>query len=304
MTEFLKEYLLDPAKANELIPGTLSINSPAINTQIDAYNTELQRYMKLNSDNSGNNPIVQDLGNGLASTRRSIIATLDSYISTLQIQLAALRREEALTNQRISSVPTQEKQILDIVRQQKIKEELYLYLLNKREENAITMVITESNSRTIDSAYGSPRPVSPNTVLIAGIAFLFGLGIPFLVIYLIQILDTTIRGRKDIEDNLSVPFLGDIPQYSVKATGKLRRTRKRPRSGVGSFPHDPLEHELHEPGQERDKSHYGHLVEPPRRKDVRFDQPGHDVRHDGQEGRHHGPGFAAPHLLQTDGARR
>ena len=65
MTEFLKEYLLDPAKANELIPGTLSINSPAINTQIDAYNTELQRYMKLNSDNSGNNPIVQDLGNGL-----------------------------------------------------------------------------------------------------------------------------------------------------------------------------------------------------------------------------------------------
>lgn len=305
MTEFLKEYLLDPAKANELIPGTLSINSPAINTQIDAYNTELQRYMKLNSDNSGNNPIVQDLGNGLASTRRSIIATLDSYISTLQIQLAALRREEALTNQRISSVPTQEKQILDIVRQQKIKEELYLYLLNKREENAITMVITESNSRTIDSAYGSPRPVSPNTVLIAGIAFLFGLGIPFLVIYLIQILDTTIRGRKDIEDNLSVPFLGDIPQYSgEKATGKLRRTRKRPRSGVGSFPHDPLEHELHEPGQGRDKSYYDHLVESPRRKDVRFDQPGHDVRHDGQEGRHHGPGPAAPHPLQTNGARR
>lgn len=214
MTEFLKEYLLDPTKTNELIPGTLSINSPAINSQIEGYNTELQRYMKLNSESSENNPIIQNLGNGLASTRRSIIATLDSYISTLQIQLAALRKEEALTNQRISSVPTQEKQILDIVRQQKIKEELYLYLLNKREENAITMVITESNSRTIDSAYGSPRPVSPNTVLIAGIAFLFGLGIPFLIIYLIQILDTTIRGRKDIEDNLSVPFLGDIPQYS------------------------------------------------------------------------------------------
>lgn len=61
--------------------------------------------------------------------------------------------------------------------------------------------------------------MSPNTVLIAGIAFLFGLGIPFLIIYLIQILDTTIRGRKDIEDNLSVPFLGDIPQYSGENNG-------------------------------------------------------------------------------------
>lgn len=219
MTEFLKEYLLDPTKTNELIPGTLSINSPAINSQIEGYNTELQRYMKLNSESSENNPIIQNLGNGLASTRRSIIATLDSYISTLQIQLAALRKEEALTNQRISSVPTQEKQILDIVRQQKIKEELYLYLLNKREENAITMVITESNSRTIDSAYGSPRPVSPNTVLIAGIAFLFGLGIPFLIIYLIQILDTTIRGGRTSRTTLRFRSWGIFRNIREKNNG-------------------------------------------------------------------------------------
>lgn len=227
MTEFLKEYLLDPTKTNELIPGTLSINSPAINSQIEGYNTELQRYMKLNSESSENNPIIQNLGNGLASTRRSIIATLDSYISTLQIQLAALRKEEALTNQRISSVPTQEKQILDIVRQQKIKEELYLYLLNKREENAITMVITESNSRTIDSAYGSPRPVSPNTVLIAGIAFLFGLGIPFLIIYLIQILDTTIRGGRTSRTTFRLRSWGifrNIREKSNRAASSYAKT--------------------------------------------------------------------------------
>ncbi len=304
MTEFLKEYLLDPTKTNELIPGTLSINSPAINSQIEGYNTELQRYMKLNSESSENNPIIQNLGNGLASTRRSIIATLDSYISTLQIQLAALRKEEALTNQRISSVPTQEKQILDIVRQQKIKEELYLYLLNKREENAITMVITESNSRTIDSAYGSPRPVSPNTVLIAGIAFLFGLGIPFLIIYLIQILDTTIRGRKDIEDNLSVPFLGDIPQYSGEKQQGSFVVRENGRDPVSeAFRMIRSNMNFMNLGKGEIKSLWS-----PRRiptpENVRFDQPGHDVRHDGQEGRHHGPGPAAPHLLQTDGARR
>ena len=87
--------------------------------------------------------------------------------------------------------------------QQKIKEELYLYLLNKREENALTMVITESNSRTIDNAFGSSNPLFPNKSMILAIAILFCLAIPFLIIYMLEILDTTIRGRKDIEDKLS-----------------------------------------------------------------------------------------------------
>ena len=124
-----------------------------------------------------------------------------------------------MANRRISSVPSQEKEILDITRQQKIKEELYLYLLNKREENALTMVITESNSRTIDNAFGSSNPLFPNKSMILAIAILFGLAIPFLIIYMLEILDTTIRGRKDLEDRLSIPFLGDIPEY----TGAMQR---------------------------------------------------------------------------------
>ncbi len=232
MAQFLKEYLLDGANVNALIPGTVSIANSAIADQIGVYNNAVLQRNKLLTESSENNPVILDLDNGLAAVRRAIIASVDSHISTLGIQLDALRREEAMTNRRISSVPSQEKEILDIARQQKIKEELYLYLLNKREENALTMVITESNSRTIDSAFGSSVPVFPNKTWIIAIAFLFGLGIPFLIIYMLEILDTTIRGRKDLEDRLSIPFLGDIPEY----TGAMQRggavVRENGRDGV------------------------------------------------------------------------
>lgn len=214
MAQFLREYLLDQANRNALIPATVSISNNAIADQITVYNNSVLQRSKLLTDSSENNPVILDLDSGLAAVRRAIIASVDSHISTLGIQLDALRREEEVSNRRISSVPSQEKEILDIARQQKIKEELYLYLLNKREENALTMVITESNSRTIDNAFGSPVPVFPKKSMILAIAFLFGLGIPFLIIYMLEILDTTIRGRKDLEDRLSIPFLGDIPEYA------------------------------------------------------------------------------------------
>ena len=85
--------------------------------------------------------------------------------------------------------------------------------MNKREENELTKAIADNNARIIDPAYGSSTPVAPRSVIILFIALLFGLATPFGIIYLMEILDTTIRGRKDIEDKLSIPFLGDIPEY-------------------------------------------------------------------------------------------
>ncbi len=115
-------------------------------------------------------------------------------------------------------MPSQEKVILGITRQQKIKEELFLYLLNKQEETQLNFAIAESNSRTIDYAYGSAAPVSPRTMIIIGIALLAGIAIPFGLLYLLSLLDTTIRGRRDIEEQLSAPFLGDIPYHEGAQT--------------------------------------------------------------------------------------
>ena len=188
-----------------------SMTNNGIVAQISEYNEAILRREKLLENSSERSPVIQDLDNGLAAVRRSIIASLNSHISTLEIQLETMRKEEAQVNRRISTMPSQEKVMLDIMRQQKIKEELFLYLLNKLEETQLNYAVAESNSRTIDMAYGSARPVSPRSTIILGISLLAGLAIPFGILYLIGMLDTTIRGRKDIEENISAPFLGDIP---------------------------------------------------------------------------------------------
>lgn len=213
MAEFLKQYLLNENNINVLIPASISISNANIASQISDYNEAVllrERLLK----NSTTNPVVTELNTQLASIRASIVASLESQISTLKIQLAAIRREESLANNKISSVPSQEKQILSIARQQKIKEELYLYLLNKSEENSLSMVVTENSARILDPAFGSNIPVAPRTPLILLICIILGIAIPYGFFYIREMLDMTVRSRRDIENNLSAPFLGDIPMHN------------------------------------------------------------------------------------------
>ena len=146
--------------------------------------------------------------------------------------MKSIQEQEQIARHKIASVPSQEKQVLSIARQQKIKEELYLYLLNKREENALNMAITESNARVIDAANGSDTPVSPKTMMILLAALAIGCVIPAAVIALIMLLNTTVRGRKDIEDNTTVPFLAGIPFKRNKAEGDIVIVREGGRDSV------------------------------------------------------------------------
>ncbi|MEG1699752.1 MAG: polysaccharide biosynthesis tyrosine autokinase [Alistipes sp.] len=213
VAEFILTYLNTPSNAGELIPMVASVTNSAIADQISEYNTAILRREKLRENSSETNPVIQELDNVLASVRRSIIASLNSHISALEIQRTSLRKEELQTNSRILNMPSQEKEILGIMRQQKIKEELFLYLLNKQEETQLNYAVAESSARIIDTAYGSNVPVSPKRMIILGIAAMTGLAVPFLLLYLIGMLNTTIRGRKDVEDVINAPFLGNIPNY-------------------------------------------------------------------------------------------
>jgi len=232
VAEFIRSYLLDREHAGDLIPAMAAIANSGITEQISAYNEGILRREKLSENSSANNPVMQELDNNLAAVRRSIIASLDSHIRALEIQRNALRSEEEQANRRISTVPSQEKEMLGIARQQKIKEELYLYLLNKQEETQLNLAVAESNARVIDLAYGSGAPIAPKSSMILGIALIVGLAIPFGLLFLLSMLDTTIRGRRDIEENLSAPFLGDVPLYEGETTKGIVAVREAGRDAL------------------------------------------------------------------------
>lgn len=212
LAKYIRDYLADPAKAGELIPANTGIADVNIEGQIAEYNELMLQRDKLIGNSSEKNPVVMDMNNSLASMKQTIVRTVDNLIAGLDLKIQNIRGEEERTLKRIAAVPSQQKYVLSVERQQKIKESLYIYLLNKREENALTKSITESNARIIDPAMGSNMPIAPKPQLILLLGFVFGLFIPSVVLCTLKVSDTHVRWKKDLENNLSVPFLGEIPQ--------------------------------------------------------------------------------------------
>ena len=235
MSKFIKEYLNDPQKEFSLVPATgfgNSANATSLAKHIADYNDLLLRREKLMQNGSVNNPVIQQLNSNRVAMKNAILASLDSNIAQLDIQLKNLRREKGKTDARISSVPLQEQEYLTIARQQRIKEELYLYLLNKREENAISLAITENTARIIDSAFGPNRPIAPRKSFVMLVMLILGCAVPFAIIYMREILDTTVRSRQDIEKYTKVPYLGDIPVFSGKKSARGVAVRENGRDNI------------------------------------------------------------------------
>jgi capsular exopolysaccharide synthesis family protein len=213
---FIRDYLTDPARNADLIPANTGISDVNIESQISEYNNTLLKRDRLISNSSSRNPVVMNLNNSLSAMKQTIIRAVDNLIVGLDIKIRNVKERNRQNTRRISEVPAQQRYVLSIERQQKIKEELYLYLLNKREENALTQAITESNARIIDPANGSNAPVAPQTKIVLLAAFILGLVIPSGSLWLKNTLNTTVRSRKDVEDVLSIPILGEIPLRKKK----------------------------------------------------------------------------------------
>lgn len=219
MAAYIREYLSDQTAEYSLIPAavvTMSGASSALTTQIDNFNRYVLDYQRLRSSSSAANPVLLDLGNQISALRGVIIESLTSHIEGLRLQIDHINREQSIADSRMQSSPTREKELLSKARQQKVKEELYIYLLTKLEENALTGATAESNARIIDSAHGSNKPISPRKSIIYLLALVMGVAIPFSILYLYETLNTTVRSRRDLEEYLTIPFLGDIPRYDGK----------------------------------------------------------------------------------------
>lgn len=221
LARYIREYLTDPSKEAELIPSNTGISDVNVESQISEYNTLLMKRDRLVDNSSNLNPVVMDLNKSILAMKQTIVRSVDNLIVSLDIQVRNVRSREEQTARRISAVPGQQKEVLSIERQQKIKEELYLYLLNKREENALSQAITESNARVIDPASGSKSPIAPKGMMVMMAALVVGCILPGGVLWIIVMVDTRVRERKDVEDKLSAPFLGEIPFRKLEKGEKI-----------------------------------------------------------------------------------
>ena len=225
LANFIKDYLTDPTKERDLIPSNTGIGDMNIENQINLYNTAKLKRDRLIDDSSENNPVVQELNNTLRAMKQNIIRAVDNMIVSLNVKRTDAQNREMRAQNRVTAIPTKERQMLSIERQQKIKESLYLFLLNKREENALSQAMADNNARVIDPADGGDAPISPrrNRILLLGI--LIGLALPGVGCLMVLFMDTRVHSRKEVEKVLSVPFLGEIP-YEKEASRKHKEGKK------------------------------------------------------------------------------
>lgn len=219
MTTYILNYLRDANKSNALIPAsavTISGVSSGLVAQIEQYNKSVLEYQRLLAASSPTNPTIIDLGNQIAGLHSAVIASLESHIESLKLRQDQIKREQKAVDRRVQSSPTMEMELLSKARQQKVKEELYIYLLTKLEENALSGATAESNARVIDHAYGSNIPVSPRRSIILLFSVMMGCCIPLGILYLREIMNTKVRSRRDLDNALTIPFLGDVPQHNGK----------------------------------------------------------------------------------------
>ncbi|MDR0811833.1 MAG: polysaccharide biosynthesis tyrosine autokinase [Paludibacter sp.] len=220
MVVYIRDYLIDIANTNQLLPEfTGAENNNAISRQISEYNTLQLDRNKYIVNSSERNAQVVSMGEALAAMRRAILSSIDNMIVSLNTQIKSLSKSEIETTQRIAANPSQAKHLLSIERQQKIKEALYLYLLQKREENELSQAFTAYNTRVITPPTGSFFATTPKRRIILLAALLLGVAIPFGVAYLLEAMNVTVRGRKDLE-MLTIPFIGEIP-LSYKSKRQL-----------------------------------------------------------------------------------
>lgn len=235
MAQYILGLLRDKDSHHQLLPTNSGINNSVAESQITQYNTMLLQLKNSSYSTSSQNPLIIKQESELADIRRNIVATINSHIKALDIQLSSYRGVSGRANSKISQNPGQEKHLLSVEREQKVKESLYLYLLQKKEENEISTTYKSYITEMIDQPHGSDAPTSPNrrNVLIA--AILLALVVPTVFLFVRETLDNTVRDKYDIKHASNLMLIGEVPLY--KYDRKTKQAVAAPRFRITTL-HD------------------------------------------------------------------
>ncbi|WP_052184310.1 GumC family protein [Psychroserpens sp. Hel_I_66] len=217
ISDLMKDNLVSENSKTELLPANIGINDANINVLINQYNELVSEKEKLGASALGNNPTVQILNDKLEDVQANIKASLSAYNTQLESTKQQLVKRNQKYAYQVSSLPLKEKLLRSREREQAIKQSLYLFLLQKREEAAINLAITEPSIKVVEYALSSGGPISPNSRSIYMMALLAGFLVPFGGIYIFNLLDTKIKGKDDVNSLIdNIPVLAELPKIKSK----------------------------------------------------------------------------------------
>ena len=223
LAKLLQQSLVESTTGNgDLLPSNIGLENSGINTLIGDYNAAVIDRDKLARSGGVNNPSVVFAQRQVADLKVNITRSLSSYLKQLEVSRQQVQQRKNRFVGQVSQIPLKEKLLRSIERQQKIKESLYLLLLQKREEAAINLAITEPSIKVVEYALSGVYPVSPKSKIVYAGALLLGLLLPFGFLYVIFMLDTKLHGKEDVlKFNSKIPVIGEIPNHNVKKFGNF-----------------------------------------------------------------------------------
>ncbi|SMC00618.1 capsular exopolysaccharide family [Hymenobacter roseosalivarius DSM 11622] len=214
----LQRYLSQPRSQFELVPSTLRIDDRSLQELVARFNElQLQRKRMLRVAEPAN-PLILNMNGQLATLRQNILENLRTIGAGLEATRGTLAARANTFKSRITQIPNIERELNAINRQAGVKRDLYVYLLQKREESALSLAATVSNTRVIDPAIASKTPVNPNKPVVYGLAFVLALVLPFGFIFLRSFLSDTVQQQEDVAKATTVPVLGEVSHYPSKGT--------------------------------------------------------------------------------------
>jgi len=212
----IQNYLMNPANKDNAIPSNVGLTDPTVISLINKYNDQILARKKTTVGMSENHPQLIEINNQIALIRDDLLRGIDISEASVQSTIRELQRQENLYMGKARDLTTQERESRDLYRQQSLKETLFTYLLQKREETALSLAMATPNAKVIDPAFYDKIPVKPKRMIILLAAFMLAVIIPVIVIYIMDLFDNKIHRKEDVTRIITAPFLGIVPVLKDK----------------------------------------------------------------------------------------